>query len=164
MAHQEVFAPPTEAWASMAPSFHWQLRLNALIGWLIMVAIPVAATWIFATREIALVVAGVGLLIIVWRVFRQGAIARAWGYAERETDLYIKRGIWWRNLTVVPYGRMQAVEVTAGPIQRAFGLASVQLVTASARSDAIIPGLAPEAAAQLRDRLTERGETQAAGL
>lgn len=148
----------------MAPSFHWQLRLNALIGWLIMVAIPVAATWIFATREIALVIAGVGLLIIVWRVFRQGAIARAWGYAERETDLYIKRGIWWRNLTVVPYGRMQAVEVTAGPIQRAFGLASVQLVTASARSDAIIPGLAPEAAAQLRDRLTERGETQAAGL
>ena len=148
----------------MAPSFHWQLRLNALIGWLIMVAIPVAATWIFATREIAMVIAGVGLLIIVWRVFRQGAIARAWSYAERETDLYIKRGIWWRNLTVVPYGRMQAVEVTAGPIQRAFGLASVQLVTASARSDAIIPGLAPEAAAQLRDRLTERGETQAAGL
>lgn len=148
----------------MAPSFHWQLRLNALIGWLIMVAIPVAATWIFATREIALIIAGVGLLIIVWRVFRQGAIARAWGYAERETDLYIKRGIWWRNLTVVPYGRMQAVEVAAGPIQRAFGLASVQLVTASARSDAIIPGLAPEAAAQLRDRLTERGETQAAGL
>ena len=59
---------------------------------------------------------------------------------------------------------MQAVEVTAGPLERAFNLATVRLVTASAQSDARIPGLDPQAAAELRDRLTERGETQAAGL
>jgi hypothetical protein len=40
----------------------------------------------------------------------------------------------------------------------------VALVTASAQSDAVIPGLDPDAAAALRDRLTERGEMQATGL
>lgn len=160
----QVFSPPTATWTPLAPRFAAQLRLDALIGWLILGVIATVPTWLFAGQTYGLIVAGLALAITAWRVWRQGALAAAWGYAERETDLYIRRGIWWRNLTVVPYGRMQAVEVSAGPVQRAFGLATVKLVTASAQSDARIPGLLPAAAAQLRDRLTERGETQAAGL
>lgn len=59
---------------------------------------------------------------------------------------------------------MQAVNISAGPLDRAFKVATVALVTASAQSDAVIPGLDPDAAAALRDRLTERGEMQATGL
>ena len=62
------------------------------------------------------------------------------------------------------YGRLQFVDVTAGPLDRAFGLTSVQLHTAAATSDAAIPGLAPEVAAQLRDRLAAKGEQRSAGL
>jgi len=54
--------------------------------------------------------------------------------------------------------------VNAGPLDRRFGLASVQLHTASASTDARIPGLDPEEAARLRDRLASRGEARAAGL
>lgn len=89
---------------------------------------------------------------------------RSWGYAELDDDLYITRGLWFKQLTVVPYGRMQVVEVESGPIERAFGLATVKLVTASASTDATIPGLPPEEAAALRDRLSERGEARASGL
>jgi membrane protein YdbS with pleckstrin-like domain len=64
----------------------------------------------------------------------------------------------------VPYGRMQFVDVTAGPLDRRFGLASVQLHTASAATDARIPGLVPDEAARLRDRLASQGEARAAGL
>jgi membrane protein YdbS with pleckstrin-like domain len=89
---------------------------------------------------------------------------RSWRYAERADDLLISRGVLWREETVVPYGRMQLVEVTSGPVERHFGLASVQLHTAAAATDATIPGLDPAEAERLRDRLTALGEARSAGL
>ncbi len=88
----------------------------------------------------------------------------AWGYLEREEDLLVRRGVLVRRLSVVPYGRMQLVEVTAGLMERSFGLSTVKLHTAAARSDARIPGLEPDEAARLRDRLAALGEARAAGL
>lgn len=88
----------------------------------------------------------------------------SWGYAEREDDLLVRRGVMFSRLSVVPYGRMQFIDVTAGPLERAFGLATVRLHTAAAATDARIPGLEREEAARLRDSLAELGEAQAAGL
>jgi uncharacterized protein len=93
-----------------------------------------------------------------------GRRTRAWGYAERAEDLYIRHGVLVRNLVAVPYGRMQFVDVTAGPLERALGLAEVELHTATPGTRARIPGLDPEEAARLRDRLTALGQAQAAGL
>jgi hypothetical protein len=89
---------------------------------------------------------------------------RAWGYLERDEDLEVRRGVLVQRLSVVPYGRMQFVEITTGPIERLFGLATVKLHTAAADSDARIPGLDPDEAARLRDRLAALGEAKAAGL
>jgi membrane protein YdbS with pleckstrin-like domain len=89
---------------------------------------------------------------------------RSWRYAERADELLISRGVLWRRTTVVPYGRMQLVEVTSGPVERRFGLAGVQLHTAAAATDATIPGLDPAEAERLRDRLTALGEARSAGL
>jgi uncharacterized protein len=89
---------------------------------------------------------------------------RSWGYAEREEDLLIRRGFLFRKLSVVPYGRMQFVDVTAGPVERAFGLATVKLHTAAAATDAKLPGLETPEAERLRDRLASLGEAQASGL
>jgi membrane protein YdbS with pleckstrin-like domain len=88
----------------------------------------------------------------------------AWGYAEREDDLLVRRGVLVRRLSVVPYGRMQYVDVTAGPLDRRLGLARVTLHTAAAASDASIPGLPEAEARRLRDRLAALGEARAAGL
>jgi membrane protein YdbS with pleckstrin-like domain len=89
---------------------------------------------------------------------------RAWRYQERHEDLLVARGVMVQRLSVVPYGRMQFVEVTAGPIERLFHLSTVKLHTAAAASDARIPGLELGEAARLRDRLTELGESMAAGM
>jgi membrane protein YdbS with pleckstrin-like domain len=88
----------------------------------------------------------------------------AWRYQERNEDLIVARGVMLQRLSVVPYGRMQFVEVTAGPVERLFGLSTVKLHTAAAASDARIPGLERGEAARLRDRLTELGESMAAGM
>ena len=96
-----------------------------------------------------------------WFVRRR---VHAWAYAEREDDLLVRRGVMFSRLSVVPYGRMQFIDVTAGPFERSFGLATVRMHTAAAASDARIPGLERDEAARLRDRLAELGEAQAAGI
>src|SRR4051812_21957231 len=100
----------------------------------------------------------------IWRAIITVRAVRAWGYAERDQDLLVRHGLLIRRLSIVPYARMQFVDVTAGPLERAFGLATVQLHTAAAASDARVPGLPPAEAARLRDRLTALGEDRAEGL
>jgi membrane protein YdbS with pleckstrin-like domain len=114
-----------------------------------------AVAWGFAG---AFLVAGA----LLWRFV--GRRFRSWGYAEREDDLLVRRGVMFARLSVVPYGRMQFIDVIAGPLERTFGLATVRLHTAAAATDARIPGLEREEAARLRDTLAELGEAQAAGL
>ncbi len=89
---------------------------------------------------------------------------RSWAYRERDDDLLVRRGLLFRRLSVVPYGRMQFIDVTAGPIERSFGLATVRMHTAATASGARIPGLSREDAATLRDHLAALGEARAAGL
>lgn len=88
----------------------------------------------------------------------------AWGWAEREDDLFVRRGVLVRRTSVVPYGRMQYVDVSAGPLDRYLGLARVTLHTAAAASDASIPGLPAAEAVRLRDRLAALGEARQAGV
>ncbi|MDE0573675.1 PH domain-containing protein [Demequina sp. B12] len=132
----------------------------------IWIAVPAIALVVVGALTSPWVFAGLAVLLLVglwgsWVVVRQ-VTAHAW--MEREDDLVVKKGRLWRSVTVVPYGRMQYVEVSAGPLARAFGIATVQLHTASPGTDAAIAGVPAEEAARLRDRLSSRGEAQLAGL
>jgi hypothetical protein len=139
---------------------HYEVAASTFVAGLLAVGITVVLS------------ATVAMVIAVICVIAAGSIAdvvagrrvRAWGYAERADDLLVKRGVMFRRTSVIPYGRMQYVEVTAGPFERAFGLATVQMHTAAAASDARIPGLPAEEAARLRDQLTSLGEANAMGL
>lgn len=120
----------------------------------------------------ATVLGALACIVSVLAVVIMGALSswfvrnrfRAWRYQERHEDLVVGRGVMVRRLSVVPYGRMQFVEVTAGPVERLFKLSTVKLHTAAAASDARIPGLERDESARLRDRLTELGESKAAGM
>ncbi|MFH8490345.1 PH domain-containing protein [Streptomyces longisporoflavus] len=141
-----------------------RMRRLLLVVWLVPVAAAVGVLlWLFAGPGWA-AFAAVPLAVVAWGWPMLGRNWRSWRYAERADDLLISRGVLWREETIVPYGRMQLVEVTSGPVERHFGLASVQLHTAAAATDARIPGLIPEEAERLRDRLTELGEARSAGL
>ncbi|WP_225841148.1 PH domain-containing protein [Streptomyces albus] len=140
------------------------LRRFVLLACLLPLAV---ATAVATALLLAPVWALCALLPLAAAAWGWGALARnwrSWRYAERADDLLVSRGVLWRETTVVPYGRMQLVEVTSGPLERRYGLARLQLHTAAATTDATIPGLAPAEAERLRDRLTELGEARSAGL
>ncbi|HEY4463649.1 MAG TPA: PH domain-containing protein [Streptosporangiaceae bacterium] len=110
---------------------------------------------------------GLGLGLVLAGLLAERFLARrvaAWSYAERQDDLMVRRGVLIRRQSVIPYGRMQFIDVTAGPVERSLGLATVRMHTAAAASDARIPGLERAEAARLRDQLAALGESLAAGL
>ena len=161
----DLFAPPAYAWQRLSPAYRSLRRLTTLLVAPILFSVPALVLGlVFELWWISCVLWAVAVLIVVLRWSLIERTWRSWGYVEREDDLYITHGVVFRSLVAVPYGRMQLVEVASGPLERAFGLATVSLKTASPETNATIPGLPPEEAARLRDRLTELGEAHASGL
>ncbi len=156
---------PGDDWNTLSPRYITVRRLSSLVTNVIVWGIAVAASAIFLQRpEITVPIAVVGLAWTVWRFIRARRWVQSWRWTERDSDLCIVRGLWSRTLTVIPFGRMQMVEVSAGPLMRWQGLADVQLVTAAAHSNAHIYGLAREDAVALRDRMIELSDARGAGL
>lgn len=161
----DVFDPAGVTWTAVSPRLALVRRLLATAAAVVVGGLLVAVLLLAGAPgalPVLVAVVAVVALAVAWVLL--GRNARSWGYTERADDLLVRRGVMWRELVVVPYGRMQFVDVNRGPVQRWAGLATVQLHTASAASDARIPGLVPTEAARLRDRLAARGEARAAGL
>lgn len=79
---------------------------------------------------------------------------RIWQFEVRDDDLYLERGVLTRVNTVVPFVRVQHVDTQRGPVERTLGLASVVVYTAGSRgADVTVPGLTPERADELQERL-----------
>jgi uncharacterized protein len=161
----DLFAPPDTAWQHVSPSLARMRRTMLVLATvLLLLAAGVVDRLGLLPRGPVAVAGGIVLVLAAYGWWLIGRNARRWGYAERDEDLYITRGALFRTLVVVPYGRMQFVDVQAGPLDRAYGIARIQLHTASPGTSAQIPGLPAEDAARLRDRLTSLGGAQAAGL
>lgn len=154
-----------EGWTPVSPRLVTARRLTLLLSYLLVIAVIVALVLIPGVPAwVTWATAGAALAVFVWLWWLIGRRVRSFGYAERGDDLLVGSGIMFRRLVIVPYGRMQLVDVKAGPIDRMLGVTTVQLHTAAATTDATIPGLAPAVAADLRDRLARRGEQRSAGL
>jgi membrane protein YdbS with pleckstrin-like domain len=154
-----------DGWTPVSAKLITARRLSLVLVYALPVAgvvalylVPGVPAWVaWAATAVALVSFG-------WLWWLLGRRVRSFGYAERGDDLLVTSGIMFRRLVIVPYGRMQLVDVKAGPIDRWLGVTTVQLHTAAASTDAAIPGLEPDVAAALRDRLARRGEQRSAGL
>ncbi len=150
---------------SLSPSPRlWRMRCTEVAVIAATVALAAGAAGLvisLAAAAAAAAAAAGGGGLALW--FTRNRV-RSWSYQERDEDLLVARGVLIQRLSVVPYGRMQFVDVTAGPVDRVFRLATVRLHTAAAASDARIPGLELAEATRLRERLTALGEAKAAGL
>jgi len=151
-------------WLQPSPDLLRMRLIELVAGTAVAAILAVVLGALFASATIGAIAAGgvavAGIAAAPFIVRR----VRSWGYCERKDDLLVRRGLLIARLTVVPYGRMQFIDVEAGPAERLFGLATVHLHTAAAASDARIPGLDTAEAARLRDRLATLGESRLAGL
>lgn len=159
-----AFAAPTgTSWTRVSAPLTWYRRAVLVAVLVPALVLGGAALWIvgwwwaLAWAALVAVAAAAG-----WWAAR--AVRDTWGYAEGETDLYLTYGLITRQLVVIPYGRMQVVDVTSDLLEQALGMATVQVRTAATTADTRIPGLRLDDAVQLRDRLAARSETFSTGL
>jgi uncharacterized protein len=159
-----VFVPPAAAWMPVSRKLATARRLTLSLGYILVAVGGGVIAWSPLPRWWLVGYLIAAVVVYVWAWWVIGRRVAAYGYAERADDLIVVSGILVRRLVIVPYGRMQMVDLRAGPIDRWLGIATVQLHTAAATTDAAIPGLTPLEAAALRDRLAARGEARSAGL
>lgn len=150
-------------WHQISPKYVWVQLIAS--GVLIVV---VAAVMLFVALVLrqpwAYIPGGIVLLISLWTAAIVPRQARAIGYRLRRDDLVFRRGILWQRLVAVPYGRMQLIDITHGPLDRRFGIAQLKFVTAAAATGVTIPGLEQQTAEHLRDLLVEVAESRRTGL
>src|SRR5437867_5708585 len=118
-----------QAWRHPSPRLAVMRRLEVAVATVTVAAAAGAVSGISNGPSVGAVVAGSLTVVgVIAERFVQRRV-RAWGYREREDDLLVRRGVLFARLSVVPYGRMQFIDVTAGPIERSFGLATVRMHT-----------------------------------
>lgn len=161
----DLFTPPVGQWQRVSPKLSTVRRILILVP-IGIVAIAAIVPLGLATDLWWLIalIAVLAVALAVWAWIWAPRNQRSWGYAESDDDLLVTGGVMFKRLVAVPYGRMQFVDVNAGPVHRAFGIATVSLHTASTETAADIPGLPAAEATRLRNRLTELGESHGAGL
>ena len=137
--------------------------LGLLAGPLFVATLPL---WVddpdverFSWYPLALV--GVVALVTLALVPRR---VKAIGYGLRDDDVVVRRGILFRRQVAAPYGRLQLVDISRGPLTRLLGLSELRVVTAAASSGVTIPGLPIAEAEELRDHLIAVAESRRAGL
>ncbi len=148
--HDAEFQPLSKAW------LRWQNRRNLLAFGVSMVAVLIViyivgwALWIIPACCLP-----IGIFVFAQTAIRKGYSARQ--YALRERDITFRKGwIWWSE-TAVPFNRIQHCEIEQGPIEKMYGLATLEVYTAGKNSsDLSISGLEREIAERLKDFILGR--------
>ncbi|SDG41761.1 PH domain-containing protein [Microbacterium pygmaeum] len=150
-------------WHQLAKQYVWVQLISTGAAFLLGLAAALVVSLVWHQWWVW-IPGGIFLVMMAWTLIITPRQARAYGYQLRHDDLVFRRGILWQRVVAVPYGRMQLVDITHGPLDRGFGIAQLKLVTAAASTGVVIPGLTQQAAENLRDTLVDVSETRRTGL
>ena len=157
-------APDGVPWQRLPAALAWYRRLVTGAACLTAGAGGTVLLFLWDLPVLAGAWAGLALVAAAVLWFLAGLFQRSWGYVEAPAELYLTYGVLIRQLVVVPYGRMQVVDVTADLLEQALGIATVRVRTAASTADTRVVGLPLADAVQLRDRLAARSESFSTGL
>jgi uncharacterized protein len=143
------------------PAYKNVLRLRFAILWTpIVIAAIVLDQAIDETPVYGLATALAPLLALITIVVAPQRIYRRLRYRLTERLLQVVRGWLFHTDTMVPFVRVQHIDVTRGPIEKLFGTATLVVHTAGTHNSIVtLPGLAPDRAAELRDIIREHVRT-----
>lgn len=152
-------------WSYLDPAVKKLWRVEAAIGGAVYLALFAGAGFIVQASvddlvfNAGLLGTAVGLALLALAFYVAGKKYEFWRFLVGDDDLAVAHGIWWRTKIYVPRARIQHVDVSAGPISRALGLAIVAVfVSGHAGAVATIPGLSAYDAERLRKLLLRLSE------
>lgn len=135
------------------------MRIYALAPAAVLLAAALAAE-AFAPEYVPFrgFAAGAALLLALWWVLVVPARRwKHWGYAFTGSELHVAQGRWVESHTIVPVSRVQHIDVSQGPVERAFGVTTLAVHTAGTmHSIVVLPGITRETAESIRDAIRAR--------
>ena len=150
-------------WHQISRKYLWVQLISSAFGFVLVLAAVIVLSVVLQQTWV-LIPGAIVIVILIWTMAILPRQARSIGYQLRDDDLVFRRGILWQRMVAVPYGRMQLVDITHGPLDRGFGIAQLKFVTAAATTGVTIPGLEQAAAETLRDHLIGVAESRRTGL
>jgi membrane protein YdbS with pleckstrin-like domain len=144
------------------PGYRQVLRLRLLVLWLPLVvgALILDNAALDETPFYGLASIAVPLIAILVVAIAPQRIYRRLLYGLTERLLQVVRGWLFHTDTIVPFVRVQHLDVTRGPLDKMFGTATLVVHTAGTRNSIVtVPGLAPDRAAEIRDIIREHIRT-----
>jgi uncharacterized protein len=145
------------ALTKLHPNYAHAVRLRTLLTALpflagsLVLELVLKADQLFPPGLIAGSVLVVALALVI-RIPQSRYNAR--GYQISADRLRVVRGLLFRSDTVVPFGRVQHIDVHQGPLDRFFGLATLTLHTAGNHNAGVsLPGLGEELAREMREEI-----------
>ena len=138
------------------PAYRHALRLQALVRWLFLLipAVAVDRLLLGETRFAQVLPFVVGAIALAAIIVGPGRVYARLGYAIDGRLLRVLRGWLFHSDTIVPFVRVQHIDVTRAPIDKLFGLARRVVHTAGTHNSIVVlPGLTPATAADIRDRI-----------
>lgn len=118
-----------------------------------------------ALRIVGLAVIAVFGLWGLWWILTTPRRTRALGYALESNHLMARRGIVFRSMSSMPYGRIQYVDVDSGPLERMCGVARLTVRTAGTTTGTMVLfGIPLNVAEELRADLVRRADERMAAL
>lgn len=132
-------------------------RYLARLPWYLVPALASVA-WALLDEDWAMwawSIAAFLLALTVWQLWLIPHQVRLLGWKVTDEELLITKGKLWHRFTMVPFGRVQYVDVVSGPIDRRYGLKTLRLNTASPSSNARVPGLPADVADKLAKDIAE---------
>ena len=158
----EVEPPANPALEPVEPGYKNVLRARLLVFWLALWAAGGVLDQVAlqSTAVAGLPTIGIPFLAAIAVVTAPQRIYRRLHYRLTERLLQVVRGWLFHVDTVVPLVRVQHIDVTRGPLEKMFGVATLVVHTAGTHNSIVtLPGLAPERAAQIRDIIREHVRT-----
>lgn len=160
----DVERPVDPRYVDLQKVIGWIVTSVMSAGWLLGSGIlflvsdlPVWANALLAALS-ALVIAALAWMSQVWPAIEHRHMA----YRVNERGIEIRRGVWWRSVVSVPRSRVQHTDVSQGPIERGFGLATLKIYTAGTEhAEVSLAGLDHATALVIRDHLVSGGQDDA---
>ncbi|MGB5723079.1 MAG: PH domain-containing protein [Parasphingorhabdus sp.] len=139
------------------PSQKSLIRINMALRALILLVLGLAGEillWVQIEVQPGMLLVPAALLAAVQAFVLPGRVYRRWGYDMGDEQLRVLRGFLWRTDTIVPFNRIQHIDVAQGPLQRLFELSTLIVHTAGTHNSIVIlPGLATADAEAMRETI-----------
>jgi hypothetical protein len=136
------------------------LRVRGAAFALVLALAALLLDWTILRRTalpFGFVAGGLSALALILGLMLPAGRYRAWAWRMDEDELRIASGMMVRSDTIVPFGRVQHIDIVRGPLQRSYGLGSLVLHTAGTRSAAmLLPGLEIGEAERMRDHIRSK--------